>query len=200
MVHPITSDDVISDSVVLVGDEEEIKILEVSERLLKMPRVVEKRPLVLSGNTYVRRADGKKWYFTVTEKDGKPYELFVNTNARDSSATIKNALEKIEGLVSQHVDSIFLEAQRFKSKHQTNSAKLCRTISLALRHGIPVEKIVDELENVDHNVSHLTFHIMKILSMYIKNVTVSVCPICKSDSLISENGCKHCAACGWERC
>jgi ribonucleoside-diphosphate reductase alpha chain len=180
---------------------EDPDISQVNRDLAQMERVVEKRPSVLDGKTYDIRAEGKKWYLTINIHNGKPYEVFIKTNSRDSSANISDAIDRLNELGKLFgIEDIFLTEQKIKGKNEPNTGKLSRAVSLLLRHEVPVERVVDVLNSLDHNVSNITYHIAKRLSLYIKNKKIEKCPTCAEMSLVYEAGCKYCINCGWSKC
>jgi len=193
------------DNVILVGTDEELTGLDVSTRLSKLDRKIDKRPTFLEGRTYVRRAEGKKWYVTINLYNGLPLEVFVNTNSRDSQVIAKDGIDKLEKLARYYeVDEIFIQAQRVKSEHQTSSAKFCRVLSMCLRHGVPLLEVVNTLDLLDHGITNFTYHVEKLLGSYLPDTPLpngqNICPECKNSTLIYSGGCKQCNECGWTKC
>lgn len=153
------------------------------------------------------KAEGKKWYLTVTYFDGtkKPFALFVKTNAHEKNIVTNNALEILEalardkGIPSEHVDGT-LE----KSKQDNNASKITRMISLLLRHGVLIKNIVTALDRVDDAyVGTFIFQIKKFLASYIKDgekVDGEVCQECGSNKIVFQEGCKVCSSCGSSKC
>jgi len=94
---------------------------------------------------------------------------------------------------------------------------ISRLISLALRSGISVEDVVNQLEGIigeqpifgkDHLVKSIPDAIAKILTKhYLSKTNIKVdnditkpkCPSCSSD-LIFEEGCHICKSCGYSKC
>ena len=78
-----------------------------------------------------------------------------------------------------------------------------RMLSLALRHKIPLESLVECFDIPDQNVTHFTYHIMKILAERLPDGTKSKsqCPECKQhDTMVYTNGCNTCPNCGYTKC
>jgi ribonucleoside-diphosphate reductase alpha chain len=86
-----------------------------------------------------------------------------------------------------------------------NHGAFGRTISLALRHGTPIQYIVEQL-NKDKNSDITSFSkvISRVLKSYIKDGTEATsekkCPTCEQDTVIYQEGCLLCTSCGWSRC
>ena len=79
-----------------------------------------------------------------------------------------------------------------------------RTISLALRHEVPLHYIVEQLQK-DKNSDMFSFAkvIARVLKAYIKDGTKSTekgCPSCGAAELIYQEGCLRCTSCGFSKC
>jgi ribonucleoside-diphosphate reductase alpha chain len=87
-----------------------------------------------------------------------------------------------------------------------NYGAFTRTLSLALRHKIPINIVVEQLLK-DKNSDMTSFNrvISRVLKSYIKDgtkVTSSdkICPECKQESMIYQEGCLACTSCGYSKC
>lgn len=79
---------------------------------------------------------------------------------------------------------------------------LCRSISLSLRYGVPLDEVISQLEKSVVVVNDMPSHLSRILKMYLdsKGELISdSCPDCGS-TLIFEEGCEHCGSCGYSKC
>ena len=78
-------------------------------------------------------------------------------------------------------------------------------ISLALRHGAPIQYVVEQLLK-DREMDMFSFSkvIARVLKTYIEDGTVpgkATCENCSAeDSLRYQEGCVSCAACGYAKC
>lgn len=171
-----------------------------------MERIAPVRPYILEGKTYVRRAENRKWYITVNTNGDrfKPLEVFVSTNARDSSILANEAIEMLIELAEYYdISKNFIDDQLEKSRHQSNSSRLCRLLSLLLRHDVPLDAVIEAFDSINHTVNNFTFHIQKVLSEYVKAdkmIDKFKCPECSSSEILFESGCKQCMSCGWSKC
>ena len=87
---------------------------------------------------------------------------------------------------------------------QCQSIRLCRTVSLLLRHRVPIRKIVSVIDSVeDVYVGSFLFQIKKFLSQYIKEgekVEGQSCYDCGGSNLQYSEGCMMCMDCGSSKC
>ena len=86
-----------------------------------------------------------------------------------------------------------------------NHAGYTRVISTSLRHGVPVQFLVEQMQK-DREADLFSFSkvIARCLKNYIKDGTVSSdknCEVCGAEnSLIYQEGCVTCASCGHSKC
>lgn len=152
------------------------------------------------------RAEGKKWYVTVTylPNSEQPFALFCHTNNKEKTAQTDDAVERLialarsSGILEEHV--LALEE---KMVNDANVSKLTRSISLLLRHNVPILSIVRTLDQMETIfVGSFLFQIKKFLSQYIKDgqeVDGEKCTSCGGVLVFSE-GCMMCSSCGNSRC
>lgn len=174
-----------------------------------------KRPEVLECDIYHTGVKTDNWVVLVGLMDGKPYEviggkadqIIIPTKFKNGKITkrvYKSVPSKYdlvvgdgdEQMVIKDVVSVFDNA---------NYAGYTRTISLALRHGVPVQYLVEQMQK-DKEMDMFSFSkaIARCLKKYIKDGSVAsdkVCPDCKAEgSLVYQEGCVTCASCGHSRC
>ena len=83
---------------------------------------------------------------------------------------------------------------------------LTRTISLSLRHGVPVQFIAEQLKKDKHSdMTSFSNVIARVLSKsYItdgaKPAAEKTCPSCSNDKLRYQEGCITCDSCGFSKC
>ena len=165
-----------------------------------------KLPASLPATLKTLKAEGRKWYLTLIldETNTKPVALFVQTNNVEKSVTAGDAVDRllnlaaIKGIPEKHIlDTIH------KSHQDNNPTKICRAISLCLRHGIWVKNVVAALNAVDCMAGSFVFHIRKFLATLIKDgekVEGVVCQSCGSDLVVYQEGCYLCKSCGGSKC
>lgn len=199
---------------VLVATEEPKK-----EKKSDDGRLTPKRPKSLHCDIHrasIRNGENpESWLVLVGLNDGKPYEVFcgipenieipkryksgslVKNGKRDGVATY-NLLVPVgddDNLVFKDVVNLF--------DNPTQGA-FTRTISLALRHEVPLHYIVEQLQK-DKNSDMFSFArvIARVLKGYIKDGTKSTekgCPECGNSELVYQEGCLSCKACGFSKC
>ena len=153
------------------------------------------------------RAEGRKWYMTVVyhPQSEKPFALFCTTNSKEKSPQTAEAvlrltdLAKSKGILEEHTDTLLN-----KIAHVSNVDKIARTISLLLRHRVPIKDIVNTLEETDEMfVGSFLFQVKKFLAQYIRDgeeVEGGKCEDCGSTHLVFSEGCMACADCGSSKC
>ena len=81
---------------------------------------------------------------------------------------------------------------------------LTRTLSLTLRHGIPVNFIVEQLQKDKSDMMSFSKVIARVLKGYIPDGTKSsadkVCPSCGFEQLKYQEGCVSCSNCSFSKC
>jgi ribonucleoside-diphosphate reductase alpha chain len=136
----------------------------------------EERPYCLDGYIFKMPVDMgggrvENAYLCVGMYEGIPYEMFVIGNIRDAD----------EG-VAQSIDSI------------------TRLASLSLRGGVPLDKVIEQLEKITcghiFSVPHKVAHVLK---EFLAEDNLDPCPECGEKIFFSE-GCEKCNSCGWARC
>jgi ribonucleoside-diphosphate reductase alpha chain len=175
-----------------------------------------KRPLELSCDIKKVKIQGEQWTIFVGLFKGKPYEIFGGLskyvdipNKHKTGKIIKNG--KVHGvttynlLVGEGDDQMSIRdiANVFENR---NYGAFTRTISLALRHGAPIQYIAEQLlKDKDSEVTSFSIVIARVLKSYIKDGTKStaerVCPSCSAEnSFIYMEKCLKCANCNWSKC
>lgn len=152
------------------------------------------------------KSEGRKWYLTVVYHPNteQPFALFCHTNHYEKTTQTSTAVERLCALAERKgIPTKFIESVHEKAKHDPNTSKLTRSISLLLRHGVLVENIVAELDAMDDiYVGSFLFQIKKFLSNHIEDGTVADghnCPVCDTPQIFSE-GCLRCPSCGHSKC
>ena len=177
-------------------------------------RDAPKRPEELECDIYHTSIKGQKWAVLIGLLDGKPYEVIGGSadqieipskfrNGKLYKRTFKTRNSKYdltigEGdnqLVVKDVVSIF---------DNPNHAGYTRVISTSLRHGVPVQYLVEQMQK-DKEMDMFSFS--KVISRCLKNYIIDgtevdrTCPECGAEgSLVYQEGCVTCKSCGAGKC
>lgn len=177
-----------------------------------------KRPAELECDVYHSTVQGEKWTIFVGKLDGKPYEImgglakFVTLPKRVRSGKIVKCNGDInparydfhydyenpeDETVIKDIGNVF--------ENPVNAA-FTRTISLSLRHGVPVQYVCEQLVKGAEKESDL-FSFSKVTSRVLKNyikdgtkASQKKCPDCGSTNLSYQSGCVTCLDCGSGKC
>ncbi|MCC8424363.1 adenosylcobalamin-dependent ribonucleoside-diphosphate reductase [Mucilaginibacter sp. UR6-11] len=176
------------------------------------------RPPVL-GAEIVRFQNNKdKWIAFIGLVDGKPYEIFTGLADDEDGILIPRWVN--EGMIIKNRDSDGGSRYDFQYQnrygHKTtieglsykfnpeywNYAKL---ISGTLRHGMPIEKVVDLVGSLqlDEAINTWKNGVARALKKYIPDgteVKKQVCQNCNSTNLQYQEGCLNCKDCGSSKC
>lgn len=176
-----------------------------------------KRPPVLEADVIRFLNQEEPWIAVVGLLKERPYEIFTG-KAKDSFS-ILSSVDKGWIIKSKHRDGrsrydfqyedkdgykVTIEGlSRTFDKEYWNYAKL---ISGILRHGMPIEYVVDIVENLHLDAETLNNWkngVIRALKRYIPDGTIpnhNVCPSCGDSSLVYEEGCLNCKSCGMSKC
>jgi ribonucleoside-diphosphate reductase alpha chain len=176
-----------------------------------------KRPKVLEADVIQFKNNDEDWVAVVGLLNGRPYEIFTG-RAEDSFSilsqvskgwVIKNRTEEGRSRYDfQYIDKdgyrVTIEGlSRTFNKEYWNYAKL---ISGVLRHGMPIEYVVDMVNDLhlnDESLNTWKNGVVRALKRYIPDGTVPAdnqCPNCGDDALVYEEGCLNCKSCGMSKC
>ena len=173
------------------------------------------RPKELECDVVRFQNNHEKWIAFVGKLHEKPYEIFLG-KAEDFFLPpyVENGIivkEKKGNEMSRYdfryidkggYEVIMRGLSRAGNKEYWNYAKL---ISGILRHGMPIQYVVDLIQNLnveEDNINTWKNGIVRALKKYIPDGTIDEkekCPTCGS-KLIFEDGCKHCRNCGYSKC
>jgi len=148
------------------------------------------------------KSEGKKWYvtYTVDTETKLPNSLFVNTNAKETTISTNDVLSALEKLAGKFIKNGHLEKLKEKHNSQTNVTKIARTVSLLLRHRVPIIDIVKTIDTIEPPIFSFIFQIKKLLSSFLEGeFTGEKCSDCGAQ-LIFEGGCSLCYSCGSSKC
>lgn len=191
------------------GPEKEIKDQEV------FPTI---RPTTLEAEIVRFQNSRDKWIAFIGLIEGKPYEIFTGFADDEDGILIPRWVN--EGLIikNRETDGGSRYDFQYKNKrgHKTtieglsykfnpeywNYAKL---ISSTLRHGMPIEKVVDLINSLqlDESINTWKNGVARALKRYVPDGTEAKrqqCQNCSSTNLHYQEGCLTCKDCGSSKC
>lgn len=176
-----------------------------------------KRPQVLDAEIIKFKNNEEDWIAVVGLLNERPYEIF--TGKAEESFAILSKVDKGWVIKSKNGDgkSRYDFQYTDKSGYKTTIEGLSRTfnkeywnyarlISGVLRHGMPIEYVVDMVSDLQLNDDLLNTWkngVVRALKKFIPNGTIpsdNVCPSCGDESLVYEEGCLNCKSCGHSKC
>lgn len=163
-----------------------------------------KRPKDLECDIHVISVKGKKYTLLIGKYEDRPYEVFATEYAEGVLALKKNTKGIVRKIKKGHYSLVVDEEVTIDNISNTFNADyepLNRMLSVSLRHGTPIEFVVEQLSR---STSFGTWGKMVsvVLKKYIKDGVArskEKCPTCGED-LIFVEGCKSCPSCGFSKC
>ena len=174
-----------------------------------------KRPFELDCSIHHVTIKGEAWTVLVGLMDGKPYEVmgglqkYIEIPRKYKKGTIikhhyKTKNSRYDLKIGKNGDTIMIK-DIVSVFDNPNHAGYTRTISLALRHGAPIQYVVEQLQkDVEMDMFSFSKVIARVLKNYITDGTKpskSECENCGAeDTLMYQEGCVTCTACGYSKC
>lgn len=176
-----------------------------------------KRPDELICDVMNLTVKGEKWTFFIGKLDDRPYEvmgglskyIMIPRRVRNGKI-VKNNTGDI-ATYDFHYDyengpehEVVIKDISTVFENATNAA-FTRTISLALRHGSPVQYVVEQLlkgSEKDDDLFSFSRAMSRVLKNYIKDgsKTNKKCSDCGSANIAYQEGCLSCKDCGGSKC
>src|SRR5690606_5829342 len=203
-----------SRSGVLISNDE--KKEELQDNLTAFPT---KRPEVLEADVVRFQNSKEKWIAFIGLIDGKPYEIFTGLADDEDGILIPRWVEDGVIIKSRNEDGASRYDFQYKNKrgykttieglsHKFNPEfwNYAKLISSTLRHGMPIDKIVDLINSLQLDSASINTWkngVVRALKRYVADGTQAkgqVCDNCKSGNLIYQEGCLTCKDCGSSKC
>jgi ribonucleoside-diphosphate reductase alpha chain len=172
-----------------------------------------KRPKELTCEIHKVKVKGESWTILVGLFEGKPYEVFGGLSKyieipKKYNNGILQKNGKVNGISTYNLiigenDEEFTIKDVVKIFENTTQGAFTRLISLSLRHGTPVNFIVEQLSKDEHSdITSFSKVIARVLKSYIKDGTKSkvACASCGQYNVIFAGGCNNCLDCGYSKC
>ena len=184
-------------------------ILEYKEKETIIRQFAPKRPKVLPAKIHHIKVKDQGFVILVGMLNGSLYEIFVIDDPKtylDLKKYTSAHIEKVrKGRYDLVIDSgpVHIRMENFTKIFNSPNASLARFISMALRHGTPLQFIVDQLVK-DTNFQDCERGIARVLKKYIQDGERVItgennCREC-GGSLVYRDGCISCPDCGYSKC
>ncbi len=174
------------------------------------------RPKTIDADIIRFQNNYEKWIAVIGKINDKPYEVFTG-KAEDfylppyvESGWVTKVKKKGE---RTRYDFEFNDKQGYRivlpalsrsfEQEFWNYAKL---ISGVLRHGMPLTYVVDLISNLtvpEDNINTWKNGVVRALKRYVPDGTIAaekLCPVCKEETVVYEDGCLICKSCGDTKC
>lgn len=186
--------------------DEEKKVLNISKEEIVLNTVnAPKREKCLPADIHKITVNKEDFVVVIGLQGGFPYEIFggklnglgLNVKHKHLSGTITKVSR---GKYALDIGDIVIED--FSLQFSPVEKLLFRSLSLMLRHGIPIQYIVEQLTKASDDMFSLSAAVARVLKKYIKNgqrVSGKRCQSCQGQ-LIYMNGCVTCSSCGSSVC
>jgi ribonucleoside-diphosphate reductase alpha chain len=175
------------------------------------------RPKSLQCDIHHATVRGDKYVVIVGLLHGRPYEVFAGLSQQieipkkiKGGTLVKNGKNE-SGLstyrleVSLGDDEVLAFRDIVTLFDNPLYGALTRMVSMSLRHGCPVEHLVEQLKKDKHaDITSFSSVIARVLAKHYMSdapiTTGEACSVCKSTNLRREQGCISCVDCGASRC
>ena len=178
-----------------------------------------KRPQVLEADVVRFQNSKEKWIAFIGLIDEKPYEVFTGLADDEDGILIPRWVNK--GVIiknkdedgSTRYDFQYKNTRGYKTTIEGLSHKFnpefwnyAKLISSTLRHGMPIDKIVDLINSLQLDSEFINTWkngVVRALKRYVADGTKAkgqACDNCKSENLIYQEGCLTCKDCGSSKC
>ncbi len=166
------------------------------------------RPADLPAHIHRIKADGRSRLIVTGILKGSLYELFCIDEPEEKFPVEDRAdghvIKVHSGRYDLHVDGgAPFVLEDFTNAYDSTDSSLARFISMALRHGTPLQFIVNQLTR-DRNFISFERTVSRVIKGYIQDGEEVVagqkeCPDCEA-GLVFRDGCVTCPDCGWSKC
>jgi ribonucleoside-diphosphate reductase alpha chain len=160
------------------------------------------RPKKLPCDVYHISVKGQKYFVIVGLLSGDPYEVFAGKAGGIPKSASIGVLNRIKrGVYSLELPNGDVVESLSECEDPEEDA-MSRLISSSLRHGVPIDFIVQQLEKSNGHITGFSKSIARALKKYIPDgtkISGEECEQCGS-ILIRQSGCAQCNSCGWSKC
>ena len=178
-----------------------------------------KRPQTLEADVVRFQNNKEKWIAFIGLIDEKPYEIFTGLADDEDGILLPRWVNNGIIIKNRNEDGISRYDFQYKNKrgykttieglsHKFNPEfwNYAKFISSTLRHGMPIDKIVDLINSLQldsESINTWKNGVVRALKRYVEDGTKvkgQRCENCKSENLIYQEGCLTCKDCGSSKC
>jgi ribonucleoside-diphosphate reductase alpha chain len=183
------------------------------------PVIVAKRPRELEADIVKFQNNKEKWIAFVGLLNGRPYEIFTGIHDEEEGIFLPKTVTKgtiiknIDENGNKRYDFQYTNKRGYKTTIEGLSDKFkpeywnyAKLISGVLRYSMPVEqviKLVQSLELNNESINTWKNGVERALKNYVLEGVQAKgqkCPNCGQESLVYQEGCLTCTACGTSKC
>lgn len=170
-----------------------------------------KRPKELLADIHLIVINKQSYYVAVGKMEDEVFEIFSGMNySEDGELHIPKTVKTGKIVKNGRGDYDFVCKETKEIYHLTGSHNnteadaLSRSLSTSLRHGVPIDVVVTQLEKTKGSLNSFSKAISRTLKHYIKNGTTihgEACPEC-GEKMIRVEGCIKCSSpsCFYSKC
>lgn len=170
---------------------------------VKKSENAKKRPQEVPGEIYHIKVKGQDYFAIVGLLEGDPYEIFAGKNGHLDKKHKYGIIKKTRRGEYQLLCDDEVVCPNIANLITENEEGLTRIISTSLRHGVPLQYVVHQLEKVEGDMQSFARSIARALKKYVKDgekVSGESCPSCQSENMVRQEGCITCLSCGNSKC
>ena len=181
--------------------------------------ILAKRPIELEADVVRFQNNKEKWIAFVGLVDGRPHEIFTGLADDEDGIFIPKSvnhgkiIKATDENGNKRYDFQFINKRGHKTTIEGLSDKFkpefwnyAKLISGVLRYGMPIDqvlKLVGGLELDSQSINTWKMGVERALKKYLPNGTTAKgqrCPNCGQETLVYQEGCLICTACGTSKC
>ena len=174
-------------------------------------RCAPKRPEALPCNIHHCSVKGVPWLVLVGMMGDNPYEIFAGQVEEGlyvpKTCKTGKIVKKVENKYSLEIQIRNSEVEYKDIAHvlmDSEQRAVTRLLSLAMRHGTPLEFIQAQLKKANGDITEFSTVVARVLGTYIKQYMFTKistkCPVCGEDSMVRQENCQKCMNCSYSRC
>ena len=186
---------------------------------IEVPVVLDKRPRELEADIVKFQNNKEKWIAFVGLVNDRPYEIFTGINDEEEGIFLPKNIAKgsiiknLDEKGNKRYDFQYTNKRGYKTTIEGLSDKFnpeywnyAKLISGVLRYGMPIDQVIKLVQGLELNSESINTWkngVERALKKYIQEGTEAKgqkCPNCGQESLVYQEGCLTCTACGTSKC